>query len=126
MSRNAAETARHANSLDFILNTAAAAHDLDVYMALLKLNGTMTLVGVPKHPHPSPSIEALIYRRRAITGSLIGGIVETQKMLDFCARHGVVADIEMISIQQIDAAYDRMQRSDVKYRFVIDNTTLEA
>lgn len=126
VSRNAAETAGHANSFDLILNTVAAAHDLDVYTALLKLNGTMTLVGVPKHPHPSPSIEALIYRRRAIAGSLIGGIVETQEMLDFCARHGVVADIELISIQQIEAAYGRMQRSDVKYRFVIDNSTLDA
>ena len=126
VSRNAAETAGHANSFDLILNTVAAAHDLDVYTALLKLNGTMTLVGVPKHPYPSPSIEALIYRRRAIAGSLIGGIVETQEMLDFCARHGVVADIELISIQQIEAAYGRMQRSDVKYRFVIDNSTLDA
>jgi uncharacterized zinc-type alcohol dehydrogenase-like protein len=126
ISRNADEMARHANSFDFILNTAAASHDLDAYTALLKRDGTMTLVGVPQHSHPSPNVGALIFRRRSIAGSLIGGIAETQEMLDFCARHGVVADIEVIRIQQIDEAYDRMQRSDVKYRFVIDNATLAA
>ncbi len=125
VSKNVEEMAKHANSFDFLLNTVAAAHDLDVYTALLKLNGTMTLVGVPKHPHPSPNVGALIFQRRAIAGSLIGGIAQTQEMLDFCAAHGVVADIERIRIQQIEEAYDRMQRSDVKYRFVIDNTTLD-
>ena len=125
VSKNVEEMAQHANSFDFLLNTVAAAHDLDVYTALLKLNGTMTLVGVPKHPHPSPNVGALIFQRRAIAGSLIGGIAQTQEMLDFCAAHGVVADIERIRIQQIEEAYDRMQRSDVKYRFVIDNTTLD-
>ncbi|MDF2435227.1 MAG: alcohol dehydrogenase, partial [Mucilaginibacter sp.] len=126
VSKNADEMAAQANSLDFILNTVAAAHDLDAYTALLKRDGTMTLVGVPEHPHPSPSVGALIFRRRAIAGSLIGGIAETQEMLDFCAEHGLVADIEMIAIQEIDHAYDRMQRSDVRYRFVIDNATLSA
>jgi uncharacterized zinc-type alcohol dehydrogenase-like protein len=126
ISRNADEIAQHANSFDFILNTAAASHDLDAYTALLRRDGTMALVGVPQHSHPSPNVGALIFRRRSIAGSLIGGIAETQEMLDFCARHGVVADIEMIRIQQIDEAYDRMQRSDVKYRFVIDNATLAA
>ena len=125
VSKNVEEMAKHANSFDFLLNTVAAAHDLDVYTALLKLNGTMTLVGVPEHPHPSPNVGALIFQRRAIAGSLIGGIAQTQEMLDFCAAHGVVADIERIRIQQIEEAYDRMQRSDVKYRFVIDNTTLD-
>jgi uncharacterized zinc-type alcohol dehydrogenase-like protein len=124
VTKNPDEMAAYANRLDFILNTVAAAHDLDAYTALLKLDGTMTLVGVPEHPHPSPNVGALIFRRRAIAGSLIGGIAETQEMLDFCARHGVVADIELIRIGQIDEAYDRMQRSDVKYRFVIDNGTL--
>jgi uncharacterized zinc-type alcohol dehydrogenase-like protein len=86
----------------------------------------MCLVGVPEDPHPSPSIGSLIFKRRSIAGSLIGGIAETQEMLDFCAERGIVADIEMIPVQQIDQAYDRMQRSDVKYRFVIDNASLAA
>jgi uncharacterized zinc-type alcohol dehydrogenase-like protein len=124
VSRNAEEMKAHANSFDFILNTVAASHDLDAFTKLLKLDGTMTLVGVPEHPHPSPDVGALIFKRRAIAGSLIGGIAETQEMLDFCADHKVVADIEMIPIQKIDEAYDRMQKSDVKYRFVIDNATL--
>ncbi|WP_242098446.1 NAD(P)-dependent alcohol dehydrogenase [Sphingomonas sp. CROZ-RG-20F-R02-07] len=123
-SRNAEEMGAHANSFDFILNTVAASHDLDAFTGLLKRDGTMTLVGVPEHPHPSPDVGNLIFKRRTIAGSLIGGIAETQEMLDFCAEHGVVADIEMIPIEQIDEAYDRMQRSDVKYRFVIDNATL--
>ena len=126
VSRNADEMAAHANSFDLILNTVAASHDLDAFTALLKRDGTMTLVGVPEHPHPSPNVAALIFRRRAIAGSLIGGIAETQEMLDFCAEKGVVADIEMIDIQNINEAYDRMQKSDVKYRFVIDNATLQA
>jgi uncharacterized zinc-type alcohol dehydrogenase-like protein len=126
VSRNAEEMAAHANSFDFILDTVAASHDLDALTALLKRDGTLTLVGVPEHPHPTPDISALIFRRRSIAGSLIGGIAETQEMLDFCAEHGIVADIETIAIQQIDEAYDRMQRSDVKYRFVIDNATLTA
>jgi len=125
-SRNAVEMAKHANSFDFILNTVAASHDLDAYTALLKRDGTMTLIGVPEHAHPSPDVGAMIFKRRSIAGSLIGGIAETQEMLDFCARNGIVADIEMIRIQQIDEAYDRMRRSDVKYRFVIDNATLAA
>ncbi|NIJ33536.1 NAD(P)-dependent alcohol dehydrogenase [Sphingomonas oligoaromativorans] len=126
VSRNAEEMQAHANSFDFILNTVAASHDLDAFTALLKRDGTMTLVGVPEHAHPSPNVAALIFKRRAIAGSLIGGIAETQEMLDFCAEKGIVSDIEMIRIQQIDEAYDRMQKSDVKYRFVIDNATLAA
>lgn len=123
-SRNSEEMAAHAGSFDMILNTVAASHDLDAFTGLLKRDGTLVLVGVPEHPHPSPSVGTLIFGRRAIAGSLIGGIAETQEMLDFCAEKGVTADIEMIRIQQIDEAYDRMQRSDVKYRFVIDNATL--
>jgi uncharacterized zinc-type alcohol dehydrogenase-like protein len=125
-SRNAEEMQAHADSFDFILNTVAASHNLDAFTALLKRDGTLTLVGVPEHPHPTPDVSKLIFRRRAIAGSLIGGIAETQEMLDFCAEHSVVADIEMIGIQQIEEAFDRMQRSDVKYRFVIDNATLAA
>jgi uncharacterized zinc-type alcohol dehydrogenase-like protein len=126
VSREAAQLEPHTGGFDFILNTVAASHDLDVFTRLLKRDGTMCLVGVPEHAHPSPSVAQLIFGRRAIAGSLIGGIPETQEMLDFCAEHGIVADIEMIRIQQIDEAYDRMQRSDVKYRFVIDNATLAA
>ena len=85
----------------------------------------MVLVGVPEHPHPSPSVGALIFGRKAIAGSLIGGIKETQEMLDFCAEHGIVSDIEMIRMQEIDTAYDRMLKSDVKYRFVIDMASLK-
>jgi uncharacterized zinc-type alcohol dehydrogenase-like protein len=124
VSRNESEMQAHANSFDLILNTVAASHSLDAYTGLLKRDGTLVLVGVPEHPHPSPGVINLVFKRRAIAGSLIGGLAETQEMLDFCAQKGIVADIEMIAIQQIDAAYDRMVKSDVKYRFVIDNATL--
>jgi uncharacterized zinc-type alcohol dehydrogenase-like protein len=124
VSRNAEEMERHVGSFDFILNTVAASHDLDAYSRLLKRDGTMCLVGVPERAHPSPDVAALIFKRRSIAGSLIGGLAETQEMLDFCAEKGIVADIEMIPIHKIDEAYDRMQRSDVKYRFVIDNASL--
>jgi uncharacterized zinc-type alcohol dehydrogenase-like protein len=126
ISKNPDDMARHAGSFDFILNTVAASHDLDAYTRLLKRDGTLCLVGVPEHAHPSPNVGTLIFGRRSIAGSLIGGIAETQEMLDFCAEHGIVADIEMIPAQKIDEAYDRMQRSDVKYRFVIDNASLGA
>ena len=126
ISRDDAQMAAHAGTFDFILNTVAASHNLDVFTSMLKRDGTMVLVGVPEHPHPSPSIGILIFGRRSIAGSLIGGIAETQEMLDFCAERGIVADIEMIPMQDIDRAYDRMQKSDVKYRFVIDNKTLAA
>ena len=124
VSRNTEEMEAHVNSFDFILDTVAASHNLDAYTNLLKLDGTLVLVGAPEHPHPSPQIMPLIFKRRSIAGSLIGGIAETQEMLDFCAEKGIVADIEMIPIQKIDEAYDRMQKSDVKYRFVIDNASL--
>jgi uncharacterized zinc-type alcohol dehydrogenase-like protein len=124
VSRIPAEMQAHGGSFDFILNTVAAPHDLDAFTALLKRDGTMCLVGVPASPHPSPSIAQLIFGRRSIAGSLIGGIAETQEMLDFCAKHGIVSDIEMIPVQQIDQAYERMLRSDVKYRFVIDSASL--
>lgn len=124
VSRNAAEMKAHANSFDFMLNTVAASHSLDAFTGLLKRDGTMVLVGVPSQPHPSPNIANLIFKRRAIAGSLIGGIAETQEMLDFCAEKGIVSDIEMIPMQKIDEAYDRMIKGDVKYRFVIDNKSL--
>ena len=124
VSRNADEMDRHAGSFDFILDTVAASHDLDAFTGLLRRDGTLCLVGVPEHAHPSPDVGNLIFKRRAIAGSLIGGLPETQEMLDFCAEHGIVAEIEMIPIDRIDEAYDRMQRSDVKYRFVIESSSL--
>jgi alcohol dehydrogenase (NADP+) len=123
-SRNLEEVEAHAGSFDFILDTVAASHDLDTYTSLLKRDGTLTLVGAPEHGHPSPNVMNLIGKRRSIAGSMIGGIAETQEMLDFCAERGIVADIEMIPIQQIEDAYERMLRSDVKYRFVIDSASL--
>ncbi|GAA0738211.1 NADPH-dependent aldehyde reductase YahK [Sphingomonas trueperi] len=120
VSRDAEAMAAHAGSFDFILNTVAASHNLDAFTTLLKRDGTLTLVGVPEHAHPSPNVAALIFKRRSIAGSLIGGIAETQEMLDFCAEHGIVADIEMIRADEINTAYARMLKSDVKYRFVID------
>jgi uncharacterized zinc-type alcohol dehydrogenase-like protein len=117
--------AAHAGSFDFILNTVAASHNLDPFVNLLKRDGTLCLVGAPEHPHPSPSVMPMIFRRRAIAGSLIGGIPETQEMLDFCGKHNIVCDIEMIRMDQINAAYDRMLKSDVKYRFVIDMASLK-
>ncbi len=125
VSKDPQAMADHVNSFDFILNTVAAAHDLNPFLALLKRDGTMTLVGVPESPHPAPDVGHLVFKRRALAGSLIGGIKETQEMLDFCREHGLTADIEMIRIQDIDAAYDRMVKSDVKYRFVIDMESLK-
>ena len=124
VSKNAAEMTAHENSFDFILNTVAAPHSLDAFLVLLRREGTMTLVGAPATPHPSPQVFNLIMKRRHLAGSLIGGIAETQEMLDFCAKHGIVSDIEMISIANINEAYERMLKSDVKYRFVIDMASL--
>ena len=124
VSSNADEMAAHAKSFDLILDTVAAPHDLDAYSQLIKRDGTLTLVGAPSTPHPSPAVFSLIMKRRAIAGSMIGGIPETQEMLDFCAEHGIVSDIELIRADQIETAYERMVRGDVKYRFVIDSATL--
>ncbi|MDU8457490.1 NAD(P)-dependent alcohol dehydrogenase [Pseudomonas syringae group sp. J254-4] len=125
VSKDAAQMAAQTNSLDFILNTVAAPHDLDAFLSLLKRDGTMTLVGAPAEPHPSPAVFNLIFKRRSLAGSLIGGIQETQEMLDFCAEHGIVSDIEMIAMQDINEAYERMLKGDVKYRFVIDMASLK-
>ena len=126
ISKDEAQMAQHVNSFDFILNTVAAPHDLDAFLVLLKREGTMTLVGAPATPHPSPQVFNLIFKRRHLAGSLIGGIAETQEMLDFCAEHGITSDIELIKIQDINTAYERMLKSDVKYRFVIDMASLKA
>jgi alcohol dehydrogenase (NADP+) len=125
ISKNPDEMQKHAKSFNFILNTVAASHNLDAYMELLKRDGTMCLVGLPDHPHPSPNVGNLIFKRRQLAGSLIGGIKETQEMLDFCAKHNIVSDVEIIPIQKINDAYGRMLKSDVKYRFVIDMVSLK-
>lgn len=124
VSRNAEEMAAHGKSFDLILNTVAAPDDLDAFLVLLKRDGTLALVGAPATSHPSPNVFNLIMKRRAIAGSMIGGIPETQEMLDFCAEHQIVADIELIRADQINDSYERMLKGDVKYRFVIDNGTL--
>jgi uncharacterized zinc-type alcohol dehydrogenase-like protein len=124
ISTNEEQMARYANQLDLIINTVAVPHQLDDYLRLLRKNGTMTLVGAPAEPHPSTEVFNLILKRRQIAGSLIGGIAETQEMLDFCVKHGIVSDIEMIPMQDINTAYERMLNSDVKYRFVIDMKSL--
>ena len=124
ISNNASEMAKHALSFDFILDTVAASHDIDQYLNLLKRDGTMCLVGVPNAPHPAVNPGNLVLKRRQLVGSLIGGIKETQEMLDFCAKHKIVSDIETIPIDYINTAYERMLKSDVKYRFVIDMKTI--
>lgn len=119
ISKDETDMARYVGQLDFILNTVAAPHSLDPLVACLKRDGVMCLLGVPAEPHPSPSVMPLIFGRRTIAGSLIGGLKETQEMLDFCSRHNITADIETIALHQVNEAYERMLTSDVKYRFVI-------
>lgn len=114
----------HADSFDFILNTVSAPHDLNAFLQLLNRNGTMCLVGVPDKP-PTIEVGNLIFRRGCLAGSLIGGIAETQEMLDYCGTHNIVSEIELIPVQDVDKAYDRMVKSDVKYRFVIDLASLK-
>ena len=126
VSKDEAQMQAHANSFDLIINTVAVPHNLDAYTSLLRRDGVMVLVGAPSSPHPSPAIFNLVFKRRAIAGSLIGGIPETQEMLDFCAKHGITSDIEMIKMQDIETAYARMLKSDVKYRFVIDMASLKS
>ncbi len=113
-----------AGTLDLIINTVAAAHDLDQYMHTLTRDGTMVLVGVPPTPHAGPSVMPMVFGRKSVAGSLIGGLQETQEMLDFCGMHGITADIEMIRMDEINEAYERMLKGDVKYRFVIDMATM--
>jgi uncharacterized zinc-type alcohol dehydrogenase-like protein len=115
--------ARHAGSFDYILDTVSARHDMDALLALLKRDATLTLVGAPPDP-PAVTPQNLIFRRRAYAGSLIGGIAETQEMLDFCAERKLTADVEVIPIQDVERAYERMVKGDVKYRFVIDMASL--
>ena len=124
ISKNEAEMQKHLGSFDFILDTVSAVHDLNSYIALLKRDGTLTLVGAP--PTPSPILGfGLLFRRRQLAGSIIGGIRETQEMLDFCAEHGITSDIELIRMEQVNEAFERLLKSDVKYRFVIDMASLK-
>jgi uncharacterized zinc-type alcohol dehydrogenase-like protein len=125
ISKNADAMSKHAGSFDLIVDTVSADHDLNAYLSLLKLDGTLVLVGVPPAPQPVAAF-SLIMPRRNLAGSLIGGIPETQEMLNFCGKHGIVCDVELIRMQQINEAYERMLRSDVKYRFVIDMASIRA
>jgi uncharacterized zinc-type alcohol dehydrogenase-like protein len=114
----------HANSFDFILDTVSAKHPFDDYLSLLKQDGTLTLVGLPEEP-PSFSVFNLITRRASIAGSMIGGMPETQEMLDYCGQHNIVSEVEVIPIQKVNEAFERLLKQDVKYRFVIDMSSLK-
>lgn len=123
VTRNPEEMTPHAGSFNFILDCVAADHDINAYINLLTTDGNITLVGAPEKPLPVSAF-ALIFGRRSLSGSLIGGIAETQEMLDFCGKHNITADVEVIPIQRINEAYERMIKSDVKYRFCIDMASL--
>lgn len=123
MSTDEAQMAEHARSLNFILDCVSAEHNIDAYLNLLKVDGTLTLVGAPMDPLPVTSF-SLILGRRSFSGSLIGGIAETQEMLDFCAEHNITADIEIIGVNEVNDAYERLLKGDIKYRFVIDMASL--
>jgi uncharacterized zinc-type alcohol dehydrogenase-like protein len=125
VSRNAGEMQKHAGSFDFILDAVSASHDIDAYIQLLRRDGNLTLVGAPEKPL-AVSAFGLIFGRRSLSGSPIGGIPETQKMLDFCGAHGITADVEVIPIQKVNEAYERLLKADVKYRFSIDMASLKS
>ncbi|MEG4866529.1 MULTISPECIES: NAD(P)-dependent alcohol dehydrogenase [unclassified Microcoleus] len=125
ISRNADEMQKHAGSFDFILDTVSAKHDINAYLNLLRLDGNITLVGAPENPL-EVSAFSLIMGRRSLSGSMIGGIAETQEMLDFCGEHNITADVEVIPIQKVNEAYERLLKSDVKYRFCIDMASLKS
>ncbi len=125
VSRNADEMQQHAGSFDFILDTVSAQHDINAYLNLLRLDGNITLVGVPEKPLEVAAF-SLILGRRSISGSNIGGIAETQEMLDFCGKHNITADVEVIPIQKVNEAYERLLKSNVKYRFCIDMASLKS
>ena len=125
VSRNANEMQKHAGSFHFILDAVAAAHDINAYLNLLRRDGNITLVGAPEKPL-AVSAFALIFGRRSLSGSPIGGIAETQEMLDFCGKHNITANVEVIPIQKVNEAYERLLKSDVKYRFSIDMASLKS
>jgi uncharacterized zinc-type alcohol dehydrogenase-like protein len=125
VSTNAEEMQAHAGSFDFILDTVSAEHDINAYLNLLKHDGTLTLVGAPEKPM-QVSAFALLFGRRKLAGSIIGSIAETQEMLDFCGRNNITSDVEIIPIQKVNEAYERLLKSDVKYRFSIDMASLKS
>jgi alcohol dehydrogenase (NADP+) len=125
ISKNAGEMTHHAGSFDFILDAVSAPHDINAYLNLLRRDGNLTMVGAPPKPLAVAAF-GLITGRRSLTGSMIGGIAETQEMLDFCGKHRITADVEVIPIQKINEAYERMLKSDVKYRFTIDMASLKS
>jgi uncharacterized zinc-type alcohol dehydrogenase-like protein len=125
LSRDANDMAKHAGSFDFILDAVAAPHDLNAYFNMLTRDGNLTMVGAPDEPLPVAVI-GLIFKRRSFSGSLIGSIGETQEMLDFCGKNNITSDVEVIPIQKINEAYDRLVKSDVKYRFSIDMASLKS
>jgi len=124
ISKDKDQMAKHTKTFDFILDTVSGEHDINAYLSLLKRDGTLTMVGAPEKPVPV-AVFGLLMGRKHIAGSLIGGLAETQEMLDFCSKHNIVSDIEIIKIQDINTAYDRVLKSDVKYRFVIDIASLK-
>ncbi|MDQ3277915.1 MAG: zinc-binding dehydrogenase, partial [Bacteroidota bacterium] len=124
LSKDEAQMRRYAGKLHFVLDAVSAQHDINAYLNLLRVDGSLALVGAPEHPLPVAAF-SLIPFRRSFAGSMIGGIAETQEMLDFCGQHGIVSDIEMINIQQINEAYERLLKGDVKYRFVIDMASIK-
>ncbi len=123
VSKKESEMQRHVESFDFILDTVSGEHDVSAYLNLLKRDGTLTLLGAPEKPLPVRAF-SLLFRRRRLAGSIIGGIRETQEMLDFCAEHGITSDVELVGIHRINEAYERLLKGDVKYRFVIDMASL--
>src|SRR5580698_10015518 len=125
VSRNADEMAKHAGSFDFILDAVAVEHDINAYINLLARDGNLTMVGAPETPLPV-AVFGLLFRRRSFSGSLIGGIAETQEMLDFCGKNNITSDVEVIPIQKVNEAYERLVKSDVKYRFSIDMASLKS
>jgi uncharacterized zinc-type alcohol dehydrogenase-like protein len=125
LSRSTDEMKKHAGSFDFILDAVAAEHNINAYINLLARDGNITMVGAPEKPL-SVAVFGLIFGRRSLSGSPIGGLAETQEMLDFCGKHNVTADVEVIPIQKVNEAYERMVRSDVKYRFSIDMASLKS
>ena len=126
VSKDAGQMKRVRNTFDLILDTVSAPHDLEAELNLLRRDGTLVLLGGSPQPHPAPSVWPFITRRRRLAGSLVGGLPETQDMLDFCATHGLASDIELIAADYINTAYERMLKSDVKYRFVIDVATIKS
>jgi alcohol dehydrogenase (NADP+) len=125
ISRNTDQMSKHEGSFDFILDAVSAEHDINAYIQLLRRDGNITLVGAPDKPHAVSAL-SLLFKRRSLSGSLIGGIAETQEMLDFCGKHNITADVEVIPIQKVNEAYERLSNADVKYRFSIDMASLKS